>query len=121
MISRGLKQKKQKYCKEESLRNWQLKSKANVKGLGGSSSVSASLATKLEKSDLGGIEIREKITYNEILFQTVLNLFLTIIWYVTAPWLSFLTPSEQYLVIFKIQTEVYISNQIMVTNHKAYF
>lgn len=60
MISRGLKQKKQKYCKGEILQNWQLKSEANVKGWGGSASVSASLATKFKKSDLGGIEIWEK-------------------------------------------------------------
>lgn len=50
----------QKYCKEENLQHWQLKSEANVKSLGESSYVSVSLATKFEKTDLDGIKIWKK-------------------------------------------------------------
>lgn len=69
----------QKYCEEESLQHWQLKSEANVKGLGGSSSVSVSLARKFEKPDLDGIKIWGKNFIMEFLFQTFSYLFLNII------------------------------------------
>lgn len=65
----------QKYCEEESLQHWQLKSEANVKGLGGSSSVSVSLARKFEKPHLDGIKIWEKKFYNGIFIPNIFIFF----------------------------------------------
>lgn len=98
VVSRGLKQKETKNCKAESLQHWQVKSEANGKGLGERSSVSASLATKFEELDLDEIELWEKNLIMKVLFQTVLHLFLSIIWYLSILQISLImTPPKKYL------------------------